>query len=148
LPYYAAIMNTIDYFASRSEPDSSGCWLWRGATNHNGYGVMLGPGRKTVRAHRRCYEVAKGEIGAGLEVCHTCDVPRCVNPDHLWLGTGSDNALDKTRKGRNPIVALNDFQVREIRQSKDNTNALARRYGVGWNAVQNARDGRTYRHVK
>ena len=83
-----------------------------------------------------------------MDVCHTCDVPSCVNPEHLWPGTAKDNAKDKTRKGRNPIVALTPFQVREIRASTDNTNTLARRYGVGWNAVENARTGKTYSHIK
>lgn len=142
-------MNTLDYFRSRSVEDiASGCWFWQGAKNHNGYGIMLGPGRKTIRAHRRCFEVEKGPIPDGKDVCHTCDNPHCVNPEHLWVGTPKDNAIDKTRKGRNPIVALTPFQVREIRASTDNTNTLARRYGVGWNAVENARTGKTYSHIK
>lgn len=141
-------MNDVNYFISRSVLDKkTNCWIWTGAVNYNGYGIMLGPGRKTMRAHRRCFEVAKGEITQGFQVCHTCDVPGCVNPDHLWLGTNRDNSIDKTKKGRNPIVALTPFQVREIRASNEKTNTLARRYGVGWNAVQNARDGKTYKHV-
>lgn len=142
-------MHDLDYFRRRSEPDPNrGCWLWTGATNHNGYGVMLNAKRKTVRAHRVCFEAANGPIPDGSHVCHTCDTPCCVNPDHLWLGSIKDNAIDKTRKGRNPVVALTPFQVREIRASPDNTNTLARRYGVGWNSVDNARKGKTYAHVK
>lgn len=142
-------MDSIEYFKSRSDLTESGCWIWRGAKNHNGYGIMLGPNRKTCRAHRRCLEVQQGNpIPSGMEVCHTCDNPSCVNPAHLWVGTTSDNAIDKTQKGRNPIVALTDFQVREIKASKDNTNTLARRYNVGWNVVDNVRKKKTYRHVK
>lgn len=138
----------IEFFKARSVVDgATGCWLWTGARNHNGYGIM-NYGRKALRAHRVSYQVAKGEIPDGIQVCHSCDTPRCVNPDHLWLGTNKDNALDATSKGRNPIVALKPDQVKEIRASSENTNVLSRVYGVGWNTIQNVRDGRTYRHIK
>lgn len=82
-----------------SEPDRNGCVLWTGAVNNVGYGKITIGGR-SIGAHRASYEVAKGSIPDGMHVMHLCDVPRCINPSHLSLGTSSENALDRERKGR------------------------------------------------
>lgn len=79
----------------------SGCWLFEGGLNTNGYGLLPFYGR-TVAAHRASYTVFYGQIPAGLCVCHVCDVPSCMNPRHLWLGTISENKRDMVRKGRQP----------------------------------------------
>lgn len=82
---------------------TTGCWNFRGATT-NGYGSFSGPGwinQKKVLAHRVSYVAFKGEaIHDGLFVCHRCDNPLCFNPDHLFLGTQSENLLDAVHKGR------------------------------------------------
>lgn len=75
------------------------CWLWDGALNSKGYGSM-GFLKKGWLAHRLSYTAFKGPIPDGLLVCHSCDVPSCVNPDHLWLGTTRDNQRDSESKGR------------------------------------------------
>ncbi len=81
-----------------SKVDKSGdCWLWRGSVNPQGYGTFSFGG-KSRGAHRVSYLLSKGEIGDGLCVCHTCDNPPCVNPDHLWLGTQADNMRDMGSK--------------------------------------------------
>jgi hypothetical protein len=74
-----------------------GCWIWTGAAAR--YGSMKF-GKRAGKAHRFSWEAYKGEIPAGLEVCHTCDVTLCVNPDHLFLGTHLENMHDRDRKGR------------------------------------------------
>lgn len=76
-----------------------GCWTWTGATQNYGYGAVTIHGL-TRRAHRVSWELAHGPIPDGLHVCHRCDNPPCVNPDHLFLGTAQDNVDDKDAKGR------------------------------------------------
>lgn len=77
----------------------SGCWLWSKFIGKDGYGryqALQGP----RVAHRAAFEIYKGPIPEGLSVLHRCDVRCCVNPDHLWLGTYSDNMYDMHKKGR------------------------------------------------
>lgn len=83
--------------------DKSGtCWLWHGTLSANGYGKVTrrGEGKRTVSAHRFSYQLAHGSIPKGKFVCHKCDMPACVRPDHLFLGTNRQNVLDAKKKGR------------------------------------------------
>lgn len=78
---------------------SDGCWEWTAAKDR-GYGVTWVDGRKTS-AHRHAYELEHGKIGnRRLFICHRCDNRACVRPDHLFLGTHSDNMKDMTSKNR------------------------------------------------
>ena len=132
------------------EPNS-GCWLWMGATDKDGYGGFW-DGRKTRRAHRASWELANGEIPEGLCVLHSCDVRSCVNPAHLWLGTNQENTADRDAKGRQAKgpthfsrtkphrvvrgenhgrAKLTLKQVNEIRAITSRTRAdVAKEYGV------------------
>lgn len=81
-----------------SDPD--GCWLWKGALNTGGYG-MIGHYRKPmITAHRLSWELENGDIPNGLLILHMCDVKNCVNPRHLRLGTQAENIRDAVTKGR------------------------------------------------
>jgi HNH endonuclease len=75
------------------------CRLWTGSTN-GVYGSEYVPGRGMVGAHRMAWERAYGPIPAGMNVCHSCDVPLCIEPTHLWIGTDLDNMRDAKAKGR------------------------------------------------
>jgi hypothetical protein len=118
------------------------CWLWTGAMYMTGYGcIKAGPGdRKMLLTHRVAYELKYGPIPEGLLVCHTCDVRRCVRPDHLFLGSIADNIKDCARKGRNPRgekcgqAKLTESQVVEMRTLRREQgltySARAARFGV------------------
>ena len=85
----------------------SGCWEWRGVKNKAGYGLVSyqkGPGaanRTSTSAHRKFWELTQGPIPGGLQVNHKCDNRACINPDHMFLGTQTDNIRDMIGKGRN-----------------------------------------------
>lgn len=87
-------------FVASYRVSENGCWLWIGAPQSNfSYGSLKVNGKK-IPAHRYSWTRVNGPIPEGLLVCHKCDVPLCVNPDHLFIGTVLDNARDRDSKGR------------------------------------------------
>lgn len=87
-------------FMDNCEPvTESGCWIWMKTENWKGYGIASLDG-KNIGVHRLAYKLFKGDIPSSLFVCHTCDVRCCVNPDHLWIGTYTDNNRDMMSKRR------------------------------------------------
>jgi hypothetical protein len=96
--------NAIERFHQKYEIDESGCWLWTGGTRPNSKG-MLYPrhwtdNHESIGAHRFSFELLRGAIPKGMYVCHKCDTPLCVNPDHLFIGTHHDNMRDMVEKKR------------------------------------------------
>jgi hypothetical protein len=133
----------------------SGCWLWNGSTDDDGYGKTSSNG-KDIRAHRWAWILHRGEIPFDLHVLHRCDVPMCVNPAHLFLGTNADNDSDKRRKGRAPKMAihretsLTEQDVLAIRAARgfERQVDLAERFGLHHSQVSRIQRGHYHAHVK
>lgn len=85
--------------ANTTRDKETGCWLWNGSIQNNGYSSTRFLGRR-IPSHRASYLSFVGEIGESLEVCHKCDVRNCINPDHLYLATHQQNMLDMKARGR------------------------------------------------
>lgn len=101
-------------FKARTETNDSGCWLYVLGKDSFGYGQVYVHGVRW-KLHRWMFSYHKEEIPRELFVCHTCDIPACCNPEHLWLGTKSDNERDKVAKGRfgNQWTRLRDGTVQK-----------------------------------
>jgi len=133
------------------------CWLWTGARTQKGYGQVTLKGRAGY-AHRYSYELHKGPIPEGMCVCHTCDNPPCVNPDHLWLGTYAENMADCVSKGRlhdvrgesHPRAKLTTGDVLDIRSwaaTGISRAEIARCYCVSGSAICNIVNRERWSHV-
>lgn len=125
-----------------------GCWLWMGAKSPLGYGRFNFLG-ETRQAHRVAYELMKGDP-TGLHVCHTCDNPSCVNPEHLFLGTDADNLDDMARKLRAGRV-LTPEQVKEIKrilaEEYKPLHLIAEEYGVSRKSIQRIKNEQYWRYA-
>lgn len=140
------------------------CWNWTGSLDTHGYGQFWN-GEKTALVHRFSWELNRGSIPCGKMVCHHCDNPRCVRPDHLYVGDDQSNMKDRTVRKRhwanqrpeefsahvhrigglaplrygeaNPSAKLSSSQVKEIRESSLGLTALAAKYGVCYQHIWN-----------
>ena len=138
-------------FNAKVEKSPSGCHEWVGCVMPNGYGQISHLG-KTAYAHRIAWELANGPTD-GLFVLHRCDNRKCVNPDHLFLGTFDENMadmVDKKRQAhgtRNGHAKLTVDQVKRIRAATGKQKEIAREYGVTRPLVSMIRANRIWRHV-
>lgn len=152
---------TEDFIFDRSFPEpNSGCWVWMNCTTYDrsGYGTITYRG-KMIGAHRAAYQCRHGiDLSPQQHVLHKCDVSVCVNPDHLFLGTHTENMADCARKRRNkyPIVRgedshlsiLTEDSVRSIRASNASLSALAAKFGVSKHAIHCVVTRKTWKHVE
>ena len=126
MPKGRVLATPIDRVLTRVEQiTESGCWIFMGATNDNGYGIVGkgGRGAGNDRAHRITYQYFIGDIPKGIFVCHHCDVPSCCNPHHLFLGTNQDNVRDMRNKGRGSNPPRNPHVVGELHPNSKFTEA-------------------------
>lgn len=134
----------------------TGCFIWYGAKQKNGYGHRNVNG-KTKLVHRISYEETFGPIPKGMLVCHSCDNRLCINPQHLFLGTHKDNTNDMMRKGRgswghtkgerNAKTILKDSEVRNIyrlfKSNKFTRFELSKKFNASWNTINRIVSGLT-----
>ena len=130
-----------------------GCHYWIGHLDAKGYGSTH-LDYKVQRAHRVAYELYVGKIPNGLMVCHSCDNPICVNPDHLFVGTNLDNMQDKARKNRSAIGVrhgLSKLTERDVLFIRENIKipspVFASRFGVAKETINSIKRNKTWKHV-
>ena len=137
-------------------PDGE-CWLWTAGTTAEGYG-KFGVNRSWKLAHRLVCEATFGEMAAsdgfnGAVVRHTCDMPRCVNPSHLVLGTGLENQDDKVSKARHAFgmrtakAKLTETEVKEIRKTAGTNQHIADAYGIAPSTVSYIKNRKSWKHI-
>lgn len=128
--------------------ESFGCWKWNGPLL-DGRGKLMYEG-KAIQAHRASWLLHRGEIPKNMYVCHTCDNKICTNPDHLFLGTPSDNTIDMVKKGRFHRAKLNCEKVKEIKKMLANdikSSEIAKLFKVKPMLISDIKLNKTWRHV-
>lgn len=135
--------DAIERFHQKYEINESGCWMWMGGTRPNSKGVPY-PRHwtddfKSIGAHRFSFELVHGAIPQGMYVCHKCDTPLCVNPDHLFLGSHQDNMRDMVAKQRSFVgrgedkkgrAKLTNQQADQIRKMSMSHSKIGAMFGV------------------
>lgn len=139
-------MGKIDKLTSKK-----GCWLWTAATFPNGYGRFWVED-KMLYAHRASYELFVELIPKGLNVLHECDVASCVNPDHLFLGTQSDNAIDFFSKGltrgNGKLISRDVVEIRRLYKNGFIQKEIAQRFNVWQGNISSIVTGKSWAYVK
>lgn len=138
----------------------TGCWIWQRSTFDSGYG-QASVDQKNWRAHRLSWTLANGSIPEGSCVLHRCDTPGCVNPEHLWLGTNSDNNKDREVKGRGGspnyrgskhyLAKITEDDVRRIRNGEFDhllQREIASHFGVNQTLISQIKRGIIWQHVE
>ena len=140
------------------KPELGPCWVWTASTSA-GYGRFWVTGRGLRGSHTVSWVLAHGQIPSGMDICHRCDNPPCVRPEHLFLGTRSENMRDMGRKGRggggakgerNRNARLTETQVIEIRTrfaAGELGYVLAAEFGVGYRKLSRIVCGHAWGHV-
>lgn len=142
---------------AKAAPDE--CWLWTGTTPAFGHGQFVLNGRR-IYSHRHSWELVNGPLAEGDDVCvlHKCDVPACVNPDHLFVGSRKENLADMRRKGRGArpprlvgsrhhSAKLTEDDVRAIRASSEPPLTLAKHYGINHVSLYRILNRRSWTHI-
>lgn len=148
-------MDIKERFMSHVMPEpNSGCWLWDAAHFATGYTRFAKTTNETVLGHRMAYELFCSEIPNNAFVCHKCDNPSCVNPDHLFIGNAKTNMDDKVSKNRQAYgekirnLKLTKEQAYEILNSQAAIKELAKMYNVSYGIVWGIKKGKSYKWAK
>lgn len=154
------------FWEKAAKAGKSDCWEWTGAKDRRGYGnwhFQHKGANKTIKAPRASWIMANGVTPPPHQyVCHTCDNPSCVNPDHLWVGTLQQNLQDRTNKGRDRLCGKSQFGKENGRAKITEDDVLAirsrfvggasyatlsREFGIGSTTVAHIIHGRTWPSV-
>lgn len=139
--------------------EESNCWEWQGSVTEKGYGrfdVSINNKTKHFRAHRISYELCIGDIPPNIMVCHECDNPSCINPEHLFLGTNADNIADmmkKNRQRKGEIHGRNKLSLDEVQYIKSFPKyhgsgvKLAEQFAVSKTTIYDIRNGKRWKHL-
>ena len=143
--------------------DHNGCLIWYSKGDKDGYGTTTlseNGIRKTWKVHRLIWSLTKGEIPKGMLICHKCDNPRCFNLDHLFLGTHSDNSMDREKKQRsgnnyengskNPQSKLTEQDVLLIRELYSTGNSaleISKKFNIHPNHVTRLNSKGRWKHI-
>lgn len=147
-----------DRVARQTVINDNGCHIFTGHKDECGYGRIKGEGDKLVRVHRAVYQRHHGEIPSNIVVCHKCDNPACINPDHLFAGKQAENIADMDSKGRRitlrgstrPLAKLREENIPHIRSrlsDGESCASIARDYGVSEGLIRHVKKGRNWSHV-
>lgn len=129
------------YLLDTFDTDTNDCLLWPYNISGDGYGKVLWKG-KCIGAHRLALEFTKGK--SKLFACHTCPNRHCYNPRHLYWGSSSDNAIDRTLDNHSPRGKLTDIQVKVILKDYRSTSVIAKEYGVSDRHIRHLRSRRSW----
>jgi len=136
-----------DRFLGSFAKDGSGCHVWIKSKDRYGYGKMSIM-KKSVQAHRFSWEMNNdAKIPPGMVVMHLCNNKSCVNPDHLKIGTQSENMAHALSTKRSKVGFLSEDQVKFIRSSEMKSDDLAKILGVGFSCIDDVRKFKTWKNV-
>lgn len=154
-PLWEPIVPTLEDRFWEKVQKSDGCWMWTAGGDVDGYGAFS-RNRTQIKAHRYSWELHYGSIQDGLWVLHRCDNPRCVRPDHLFLGTHQENMADMKAKGRSQrgerchAAKLTERQAKEVIKAAkrgERCEDIARRFGVSRSTVSLVATGKTWAYL-
>lgn len=125
------------------------CWLWTGGKNGFGYG-KTNKDSVEIAAHRLSYELFIGAIEKGKLVCHSCDVPPCVNPNHLWIGTTQENKQDQLKKNRGgkKLKESDVIEIRRLYESGMGSQKISYLFNVTCSTISNIIKRRIWKHIE
>jgi len=151
--------NKVDKNGPSLKKEMTNCWLWKGAIDKSGYGIMCMKKhfKRQTSAHRISWTLINGKIPELKEICHKCDNPRCVRPDHLFVGTHKENMNDRDGKNRNAKGELNGrskinsndvIKIRKLSESGLKYTKISNMYKIDRKTVKDIVVRKLWKHVK